>query len=215
MNVKIRFHDKEMDINTSGPFVDARAKAELLQVFDQVREDDIVCISGSLQNDMKDTLEHITQKIYENKAKLILDIPNITAAELIACHPYLIKPNLEELAHLLQTEKELEKIIPKAKSVFADKEIRVLLSLGEDGSCYISRDAIYQVSSARVDKVVNTVAAGDSMLAGFLYMLAKDNTLEDTLSFASAAGSASVMSSYLPDMDTIQKLLPQINMHEL
>lgn len=215
MNVKIRFHKKEMDINTSGPFVDAMAKEELLHVFDQVREDDIVCISGSLQNDMKDTLDHIAEKIHEKKAKLILDIPNITAAKIAVCHPYLIKPNLEELADLMQTEKELEKILTKAKSVFADKGIRVLVSLGEKGSCYISRDAIYQISSARVDKVINTVAAGDSMLAGFLYMLAKDSTLEDTLSFASAAGSASVMSSYLPDMDTVQKLLQLVSVREL
>lgn len=210
VNVKTRFNQREVDINTTGPVVEDHAKDALVQVFDQVNAEDLVCINGSLQSDMKETILRISQKVCEKHAKLILDVPNITAEELLSYRPFLIKPNLEELKELLQIEEPIDAVIEKAKTVFANNGINVLLSLGEIGSCYISRDVILHVSSAKVEHVVNTVAAGDSLLAGFVYMLANGNTIEEALTFASATGCASVMSSYLPTLDLIQALYQQI-----
>lgn len=211
INVKTRFNRREVDINTSGPVLDNHAKDTLVQVFDQVGATDFVCINGSLQSDMKDTILKISKKVHEKQAKLILDVPNITAEEILSYRPFLIKPNLEELKNLLQMDVALDEIIENTKNLFADNGINVLLSLGEVGSCYISSEVILHVTSAKVEHVVNTVAAGDSMLAGFVYMLANGNTIEETLKFASAAGSASVMSSYLPTLDVIDTLYQQIS----
>jgi len=214
INVKTRFNHKEIDFNTSGPIVDDNAKEALLEVFDQVNANDFVCINGSLQSDIKDTVFRISKKVNKKNAKLVLDVPNLTADEIISYRPYLIKPNIDELKKLLNTEDGLNHIIDKAKSTFANYGINVLLSLGEAGSCYISSDKIIRISSAKVDQVVNTVASGDCLLAGFIYMQANQKSIEESLKFASATGSASVISSYLPSMDVITDLYKQVTIHE-
>lgn len=215
INVKIRCEQKEIDINTAGPKIDDHAKEVILRVFDQVRAEDIVCINGSLQSDMKETLLMISNIISDHKAKLILDVPNVTAEEIIAYRPYLIKPNLDELKQLMGMDDNLKQLLDKAKAVFIDRDINILLSMGDAGSCFLSKDRALHISSARVPHVVNTVAAGDSLLAGFLYMQAQQRSIIESLKFASAAGSASVMSSYLPTLTMINDLYEQVVIEEI
>ncbi|MBQ9840865.1 MAG: hexose kinase [Erysipelotrichaceae bacterium] len=209
INVKTRFNGIEIDFNSYGPSLLDAAKQELIDVFDQVQAQDYVCINGSLQKGMKDTIITIAKKVCAKQAKLILDVPNLTKEEILACSPYLIKPNQDELCKLLN-EENLEELIYKAQNVFAKNGIHVLLSLGEKGSCYIAKDEILKVLCPKIDEVVNTVAAGDSLLAGFICKLSDDKNIYEALTYASACGSASVSSSYLPTKELVDSLVDKV-----
>jgi 1-phosphofructokinase len=82
--------------------------------------------------------------------------------------PHLIKPNAEELAEL--TGRTLQTIGDVA-SAAADLVRRgldtVLVSLGGDGALLVDRQVTLH-GRAPVDRVVNTVGAGDAFLAGYL-----------------------------------------------
>lgn len=209
INVKIRCNKNEIDLNTAGPLVSQDKQNELISVFSKIKEGDYVCISGSLQRGMIETIIMIADSVNKNKGKLILDVPNMSYDEIVSCKPYLIKPNYEEIKHLLKTESDLPKLAYEIKEKIAEKGINCLLSLGEKGSFYISKEKMVKAECPKV-KVINTVGAGDSLLAAFVYMLENNKTIEDCLRFATATGSASVTKEILPTKEDINILVNQI-----
>jgi 1-phosphofructokinase len=87
-----------------------------------------------------------------------------------ACQPglALVKPNLAELEELTGTRlRTLGNAVDAAGSIVALGVAQVLLSLGSDGAvCVDSNGAIH--AEASIDDAVNSVGAGDALLAGFL-----------------------------------------------
>ena len=80
----------------------------------------------------------------------------------------LIKPNHHELEALAGRQlSTLGDVIAAATDVVAGGTAAVLASLGPDGAVYVDREGATH-AEARFDDVVNTVGAGDALLAGFL-----------------------------------------------
>ena len=87
----------------------------------------------------------------------------------------------------------------------------VIVSLGRDGALLLSEDGairhIYNVSG----KVINTVGAGDSMIAGFL--AGYDNSggnYDEAMLLGAACGNATAFSSGLADAELIQQVVAQM-----
>jgi len=68
----------------------------------------------------------------------------------------------------------------------------VLLSLGSDGAMFIRGDHMFRAVPPSVE-VVNTVGAGDALLAGFLHARATGMDDRESLAFAVATGTASTL----------------------
>ncbi|AWT52381.1 1-phosphofructokinase family hexose kinase [Mycolicibacterium smegmatis] len=86
-------------------------------------------------------------------------------AVLAGGSPHLIKPNLDELADATgATPATLADVVDAARSLRVDT---VLVSLGGDGAVLVTSDLALH-GTAPVDRVVNTVGAGDALLAGYL-----------------------------------------------
>ncbi|HDZ87009.1 MAG TPA: 1-phosphofructokinase, partial [Nitrospirae bacterium] len=64
-------------------------------------------------------------------------------------------------------------------------------------------------------KVENTIGAGDSAVAGFVYGLSNGKTLKEALTYAVAAGTATTLKpgTALCRKEDFLKLVPQINIH--
>jgi 1-phosphofructokinase len=84
--------------------------------------------------------------------------------------PHLIKPNADELADVLGVELRTIGDVTAAANALVARGVRtVLVSLGGDGALLVDADLsapLHGVAAAR--RVVNTVGAGDALLAGFL-----------------------------------------------
>ena len=211
INVKIR-HDGETDLNSKGaPLTDKNVK-DLLETMKKVKEDDVVCICGSLQSkDLISSIVEISKNLKQAKAKLVLDVPNMTLQDIVECQPYLIKPNLEELQDLLKSEKPFPEILEEAKEQFIHKGVSgILLSLGKDGGCYISEKEVYKVNGPSL-KPLNTVAAGDSMLAATIGMMSKNMSVKEAVQWGAACGSAAVLVPYIPTKQQVEDMLKQIS----
>ena len=125
--------------------------------------------------------------------------------------PFLIKPNREELEETFKVKINTEEdIITYAKKMQLMGAQNVLVSLGGDGAILITSDNQVLQSDAPKGKVLNTVGAGDSMVAGFLAGYIESKNYEYSLKMGIATGSASSFSMDLATKKDVEKLLEQI-----
>ncbi len=120
-----------------------------------------------------------------------LDASGRSLATAIDAAPDLIKPNVEELAELVDSSlATMGDVIDAARSVIDRGVGQVLVSLGSDGAVLVSADDATHTWSDPVT-VRNTVGAGDAMLAGFL---ATGGIGAESVRSAVAWGAAAVQS---------------------
>jgi 1-phosphofructokinase len=86
--------------------------------------------------------------------------------------PDLIKPNDEELAELAGVQLEsgadlAAAVLPVARALVPAKVAAALVTLGADGAVLVDADGAWRATPPRI-RVVSTVGAGDSSLAGYL-----------------------------------------------
>ena len=101
------------------------------------------------------------------------------------------------------------KVIEKCK-YFLDKNIKnIIVSMGGKGALYINSNGAY---TAEVPKgtLINSVGAGDSMVAGFVAGFELGKLPEEAFKLAVAAGSATAYSYGLGEKDLIDKLYNEI-----
>lgn len=82
----------------------------------------------------------------------------------------LIKPNDEELTELLGTDlsgAEPERIVDVVRSIVPEKIAAALITLGGAGAALVTAHGAWFAEAPRI-RVVSTVGAGDSSLAGYL-----------------------------------------------
>jgi 1-phosphofructokinase len=99
----------------------------------------------------------------------------------------LIKPNHHELEGLLERAlPTLGDVVAGARELTDEGIEAVLVSLGPDGAVLVDRDGASH-AEARVDDVLNTVGAGDALLAGFLAAGGRRDGLATAVAWSVAA----------------------------
>mgnify|MGYP004657736577 CR=1 FL=1 len=203
INVKI-FSESETALNACGPFVSEEEENVLLERLAELGEDDTLVFSGKLAGDSVGFLEKTLS--INRKPKLVVDMEGEDLKKAIEYRPYLIKPNEEELCALFGTDcMDEEKTAAAASKLRREGCENVLVSRGESGAILASDDGnIYRIKAPR-GKVISTVGAGDSMLAGFLAGISRG--AEYALALGTAAGSATAFSEDLADSETVCRVL--------
>jgi len=205
-NIKIR-SEVETDINTIGPTISKFELNELVMKINSLNETDYLVLAGkSVVVEGIDVNDVIGQIAYQKNLKLIVDASGKDLEELIKYKPFLIKPNLEELealtqrklVHPLEMERVCQQLIQNYNITY------VLLSLGQDGAMLVGKNKTYY-EQAKEGKVLNTVGAGDALLAGFLATYTKTFDIEASLKMGVICGSASAFTNQLATIDEILK----------
>lgn len=125
--------------------------------------------------------------------------------------PTVVKPNTHELA--LATGRSLRTLgdVVEAAQVLLDRGVTtVLVSLGGDGAVLLDRYGALH-GTAPVSRVVNTVGAGDSFLAGYLHARHHDDDArEEALSTALRWGAIAVQhaGTVFPGVDSAAPASP-------
>ena len=178
------------EINEPGVPVDPATMQSLLDhLLKLLRHDDIVVLAGSLPvNAPADTYRVWGDACREKGAKVILDSDGAGMVEGVKAKPFLIKPNSEELSHLM----------------------------GSRGMLHVLPEQTIFVPGLRVP-VKDTVGAGDAVIAALAVAEERGLTLEETLRLSTAAGAASVMctGTQAASLETIQQLMEQVTYREL
>ncbi|ATZ18536.1 1-phosphofructokinase [Williamsoniiplasma somnilux] len=206
---------EETELNGLGEEIPEDIVNNLLTYLDQnIEQDDIVIAAGSIPKSVStDIYFKIGQLANQKKAIFILDTSKKQMLEGLKSHPYLIKPNIEEICEILDKPfkkydlPEIKIMIQELKNLGAQN---ILLSMGSKGSLYFDKNGdIYQVGIAE-GKLVNSVGSGDSMIAGFAYGVYKKMDIIKTLQYGSAAGGATAFTQWLGTKAEIENLVNKI-----
>jgi len=218
----------ETAINGQGPKITPGDIAKLEKKLERLQAGDILVISGSIPNTLpEDMYERILAAAAdrpEGRPDIRLDGRGIRAVvdaeghlltNVLKYHPFLIKPNQEELEGIfgVHLEKQ-EEVIPYAEMLQREGARNVLVSMGERGAVLVTETGKVLCAGAPGIRVVNTVGAGDSMVAGFLAgYLESDGDYESAFLTGLAAGSASAASTELAARQEIEALRKRIRVH--
>lgn len=154
-----------------------------------------IIASGSLLPGMaEDAYAKIASVAAGMGSKFILDTSGPALEKAVNEGIYLLKPNIGELAKLSGIEwLEPDGVEAAARRLIEQgKVVLVAVSMGAAGALLISKEASYKVLAPEVEKR-STVGAGDSMVAGMVYMLSQGKTLEEVIRFGVACGTAATM----------------------
>jgi 6-phosphofructokinase 2 len=129
---------------------------------------------------------------------------------------YLLKPNLGELSALVGKEQlELNEVDDAAIDIIRKGSCEVIVvSLGPSGAILATKDFCEHIPSPTVKKQ-STVGAGDSMVAGMVYMLSQGKSLREVARFGVACGTAATMNpgTQLFKKEDVYRLYDWINRH--
>ncbi|MFN8514483.1 MAG: 1-phosphofructokinase family hexose kinase [Thermomicrobiales bacterium] len=156
---------------------------------------DAVVISGSLPEGLPpDYYALVLGALRPFGAHLALDTSGEALRLGLAGRPDLLKPNQDELAALLGPLDDLPMLVARTRRSLIDEQGigRVLVSLGARGAVLIGAGAALRAIPPPVD-AVNTVGAGDALLAGFVAALGEGDDECAALARAVATGTASVL----------------------
>ena len=215
INVKMK-SDNETEINGMGPQIkDAQVQA-LLGKLDNLKDGDILVLSGSIPGSMPDDIyEKIMEYVKSKNVLIVVDATNNLLMSCLKHHPFLIKPNNHELAEIFNVEiKNKEDVVVYAKKLQTMGAKNVLVSMAGDGAVLVDQNNDVHITSAPKGEVKNSVGAGDSMVAGFIYGYIKTNDFKTALKQATATGSATAFSEDLASKEKIDELLKTISEDE-
>lgn len=207
INVKI-LDDNESAINGKGPFIRLEEEEELIGKLASLSEEYTVIISGkSVESESGKLLERVLSA--SSHTRLVIDMAGDDLSLALRYKPFLIKPNREELSALFEknTMSE-EELCQSARELLSRGVGNILLSLGGDGAMLFTGEGkAYRARAPRIE-VVNTVGAGDSLLAGFL--AGEERGVELALALAVAAGSATAASSGIADGTSVMEIFSEM-----
>ena len=154
-----------------------------------------VVASGSLPPGLSATsYVSILEKTRAIGAKCIVDTSGPALQALKGQQAFLIKPNIGELCKLLRIDRLEKDEVPAAAHRVIEEGYAsiIVVSMGATGAWIISDKEEFFCAAPVVERR-STVGAGDSMLAGMVYMLQKNTSLEETVRFGVACGTAATM----------------------
>lgn len=212
INIKIK-GQMETAINANGPNINDYSIALLLKQIDDLDSNDIVVLAGYVPSTIDSSIYAlICKKLYDKNIPFVVDTSGKHLIDSLKYNPFLIKPNKEELEECLGIKvlsiDDLRKGIKRLQELGA---LNVLVSLGEDGAMLIDDEGNEYGLSAPDINVVNTVGAGDSMLAGFIYGFLKNRDYKEALIYGVACGTATAQCDDLATIDKIELMLDKLN----
>lgn len=208
INVKMR-SEKESEINGIGPAISNSEMTQLLDKLDKLKEGDVLVLAGSIPASIPDTIYYdIMKMLSDRKIMIVVDATKDLLLNVLPLHPFLIKPNKQELAEMMHLENlSKEDIVKNAFELQKRGARNVLVSMAGEGAILVTEDGNVYSSAAHKGNVVNSVGAGDSMVAGFIYGYLKNKDYKEAFETGLCAGSASAFSQNLATKEQVEELL--------
>ena len=208
INVKINAGE-ETEINGQGPVITEEAQSALFEQLDALKEEDILVLAGSIPNTLpSDIYERILEHLQGRGIHFVVDATKDLLLKVLKYHPFLIKPNNHELGEMFGvTLKTRDEIVAYAKKLQEMGAENVLVSMAGDGAILLTEDGIIYKAKPPKGKVLNSVGAGDSMVAGFLTGYLNTGEYEKAFRLGVVTGSAPAFQYWLATKEDIVALM--------
>ncbi len=212
INVKAKAKT-ETEINGQGPDISEAKQAELFAQLDKLVEGDTLVLAGSIPKTLPDDIyQRIMARLDGKGIRIVVDAEKKLLLNVLQYHPFLIKPNNHELGDMFGVKLTTdEEIITYAKKLQEKGAQNVLISMAGDGAILLTAEGKSFKCPAPKGKLINSVGAGDSMVAGFITGYMESNgDFEKAFHMGVATGSASAFSENLATRPEVEALLQTI-----
>ena len=211
INVKIKAA-QETDLNGAGPEIPEAALQELEEKLDKLTGDDVLILAGSIPASLpQDVYERLLARLDGRGVRCVVDATRALLVNVLPYRPFLIKPNNYELGEIVGKELHTDEEIVAAARTLQEKGARnVLVSMAGDGALLLDEQGQTHRIGCPKGRVVNSVGAGDSMVAGFVAGWQQTRSYAFALRLGTACGSATAFSLGLATREKIDELLEQI-----
>jgi 1-phosphofructokinase family hexose kinase len=196
-------HHIETHIRDAGPLVTPqdidRLQTDLKQLAEENAADNktvLFVFTGSLAPGLSiDQYLRLKETCCRTGGHVAIDAYGPALQSVIHRNPWLIKPNLPELAELMNTDVEDDQSVIAAGRQLNRTIPVVLITMGERGAyCFNGPQQFFGKVHVNKDQLVSTVGCGDTFLAGFLATLCQTGREPgEALKQGLAAASASAM----------------------
>lgn len=210
INVKLR-SEQETEINGQGPLISKEDIAKLYAKLDMLNDDDVLVLAGSIPDVMPGSMYmDIMRYLQDKNLKIVVDATKDLLVNVLQHHPFLIKPNNHELGEIFGvTIENKEDVILYAKKMQEMGARNVLVSMAGEGAVLVADDGEIFKADAPKGRVVNSVGAGDSMVAGFIAGYLENGNYADAFRMGVCTGSASAFSEELAKKSEVTELMKQ------
>lgn len=208
INMKLRSNE-ESEINGQGPQIRKEDIQKLYQKLGKLQDGDVLVLAGSIPSVMPESMYMDIMKYLEGKnLKIAVDATRDLLMNVLQYHPFVIKPNNHELGEIFGVElKEKKDVIVYAKKLREMGAQNVIVSMAGDGAVFVGEDGSVYESEAPQGKVVNSVGAGDSMVAGFLAGYLQTGDYKEAFKLGVCTGSASAFSEQLATKNEVEAIM--------
>jgi 1-phosphofructokinase len=210
INVKVHASE-ETEINGQGPDIDEASLEKLFAKLDGLAYGDTLVLAGSVPKSLPaDIYERILERLTGRKLTAAVDASGDLLLNVLKYRPFVIKPNIHELREIFGTAiGSTEDIASCAAELQSMGARNVLVSMAENGAALLDESGKLHVCGACTGTAVNSVGAGDSMLAGFLAGIVQGDH-DYALRLGTACGGATAFSEGLAKREMIYSLLGQL-----
>lgn len=211
INIKIR-GESETELNGQGPVIGDEPLDALLMKLDALTDGDTLVLAGSIPASMpSDIYSRILERLSGKRIRAVVDATKELLLNVLKYEPFLVKPNNHELGEMFGvTLGDTEEIAHYAAKLQAMGARNVLVSMAGDGALLLDENGRLHTCGVCRGTVINSVGAGDSMVAGFIAGC-EQGDYEYALKLGTAAGGATAFSDGLAKKDEIYRLLGQLN----
>ncbi|MCR9610281.1 1-phosphofructokinase [Vibrio alginolyticus] len=220
INVKlVEANGNVSDINFPGVQVTADEIARFEEtLFRLSKTHDYFVLAGSLPGGV--TAEQCAawiKALHQQGKKVLFDSSKAALKSGIEAHPWLIKPNDEELGDFVGEHLETPEQCQAAAQTLSDKGIEnIVVSMGADGVMWLNQGKWLRAQPPRMN-VVSTVGAGDTLVAGLCWGHMQLMPKNDLLRFATALSALAVsqVGVGLTSQEELENIKQQTEVSEL
>lgn len=215
INVKLKT-GTETEINGQGPGISDDQVNQLIKQVESLQNDDVLVLAGSIPSSLPSNFYSKLSEIAKKQgAKVVVDVSGKALLDVVKQEPFFIKPNHHELGELFDVTIETpEEAIPYGQSLLELGAENVAISMAGKGALLITKEAIYQASVPK-GTVINSVGAGDSLVAGFLAGLIQKGDIVEAFRTGVASGSATAFSLELCTQENVERLIPEVEIKKV
>lgn len=210
INVKIN-SGVETELNGQGPDIDDEAIAALFKKLEKLQNGDVLVLAGSIPKSLPDDIyERILAAVSDRRIRTVVDASGRLLTNVLKYRPFLVKPNVFELAETFGTELRYDEDVRNCAAKLIELGARnVLVSMAADGAMLLDDEGGYYRVGACKGVVKNSVGAGDSMLAGFIAGLDIGDK-KYALKLGTACGGATTFSDGLAKKELVDELMKSL-----
>lgn len=216
INIKLKTSKSESEIAGKSPNISKEKVHELLNyIKNNIKENDILVLSGSVPNSIESSIYKDIISNANKNIKVILDARYEAFKIGLREKVFITKPNKKELGEYFNKKIEsTDDIIKYARELIKDGSKNVIVSLGKDGSVLVTENEVY-IGNAPKGKLISSVGAGDSMVAGIVYGLSNNLSIVDSYKYAIASGSSTACSEMLTTFENMNKFLEKVEIKKI